>query len=101
MYIDPITVEEEYGTNQIYHKKKECGVFNTYMVLTPLCRNIINSCIVIECNDGDLRLVGGSTSREGNLEICLNNSYGAICDDFWDSLDARVACFQLGFTNGS
>ena len=56
---------------------------------------------VTECEDGDLRLVGGSTSREGNLEICLNNTYGAICDDFWDSLDARVACLQLGFTNGS
>ena len=37
---------------------------------------------------------------EGLVEICLNNSYGAICDDFWDIQDARVACIVLGFTNG-
>ena len=53
-----------------------------------------------ECNDGELRLVGGSTSTEGIVEICLNNSYGAICDDFWDTQDAKVACIVLGFTNG-
>lgn len=51
------------------------------------------------CDDGDLRLVGGSS--EGSIEICINNSYGAVCDDFWDVLDARVACAQLGFTNGN
>ncbi len=35
------------------------------------------------------------------MEICINKSYGAICDDFWDTQDARVACILLGFTNGS
>lgn len=51
------------------------------------------------CSDGDLRVVGNSFI-EGSLEICINNSYGAICDDFWDEQDARVACMQLGFANG-
>lgn len=50
------------------------------------------------CRDGNLRLVGGE--MEGSIEICMNNSYGGICDDFWDVLDARVACMQLGFSNG-
>lgn len=61
----------------------------------------VNSLILCAvCNDGDLRIVGNS-STEGSVEICINNSYGAICDDFWDVLDARVACMQLGFTNGT
>ena len=54
--------------------------------------------VCVVCRDGDPRVVGDE--MEGSIEICLNNSYGGICDDFWDVLDARVACMQLGFSNG-
>ena len=50
--------------------------------------------------DGDLRLVEGEQSSGHRVEVCINNTYGAICDRFWDGLDALVACRQLGFSNG-
>ena len=51
------------------------------------------------CKDGDIRLVNGSSHREGRVEVCRNNVYGTICDDGWGLLDAQVICRSLNFSN--
>ena len=51
------------------------------------------------CVQGDIRLRGGSNSSEGRVEICNNNVWGTVCDDFWGTPDANVACRQLGFAS--
>lgn len=51
----------------------------------------------IVCANGDIRLVGGTSTLEGRVEICDSNAWGTVCDDSWGTIDANVACGQLGF----
>ena len=52
------------------------------------------------CSDWDLRLVGGANNTEGRLEVCFDQTWGTVCDDFWGNVDAGVVCYQLGFARG-
>ncbi len=49
------------------------------------------------CQTGNVQLVGGSSAREGRLEVCLRNRWGTVCDDSLDRNTANVVCQQLGF----
>ena len=53
------------------------------------------------CSRGAIRLLDGLAANSGRLEICINNVWGTVCDDLWGSMDAQVACRQLGLPSSS
>ena len=37
-----------------------------------------------------VRLINGNRSCEGRVEVCHDDQWGTVCDDFWGLNDARV-----------
>ena len=45
-----------------------------------------------------MRLQGGTVQGSGRVEVCVDNLWGSVCDDFWTEASARVVCKQLGLS---
>ena len=43
--------------------------------------------------------MGGKNSREGIVEICINNLWGRVCTRGWDTRAANVTCRHAGFSS--
>ena len=48
------------------------------------------------CEHGSTRLVGGSSEREGAVQVCFQGVWGSIISQSWDFSEARVVCRSLG-----
>ena len=53
-------------------------------------------CSLVDCTNGDVRLVGGSTAREGRVEVCVDGRWGTVCNNNQEEI-AEAVCSQLGF----
>ena len=66
------------------------------MLLSPIEFYFLNA--AAQAN-GDIRLVGGSSSGSGRLEIYLKGSWGTVCYNQVSMGAAQAACQQLGFSD--
>ena len=73
-----------------------CAMLYNYVL--SLWYDIFFCCTCLACLQGSVRLRGG-TATQGRVEICNNNVWGTVCDDFWETADARVVCRQLGYSS--
>ena len=96
------------GTGQIWPHSIHCESSEARLIDCPdsplninyYCGDAGVRCVEGEstCSQGAIRLQGGN-STQGRVEICYNNIWGTVCDDFWDTSDAVVACRQLELTD--
>ena len=78
--------------NSVYINSLLVIVWVVYSSLPCLYVNVS-----LACTNGDIRLVGAVSNLEGRVEICDNATWGTVCDNGWETVDANVACGQLGF----
>ena len=52
---------------------------------------------VLDCENGDVKLVGGSSNNEGTVQVCFDHLWGLISESGWNQKDAEVVCRELGY----
>lgn len=59
------------------------------------------SVIISDCTDGEFQIIpyDNYNQQMGRIEICANNTWGTVCSDFFDDIDSKVACVQLGYSH--
>ena len=63
---------------------------------TCTCTLLLDS---TNCSHGDIKLTGGKSSNEGDVQICANGTWGYICGRRWYYINnINVVCNQLGYT---
>lgn len=61
------------------------------------CIHTAKDTVKSDCDDWDLRVMDGSSVREGRVEVCFNQAWGTICNEHYGVADAQILCSQLNF----
>jgi hypothetical protein len=86
------------GKMLIFNKFRNTINVSTFFIVFT-CLYIVASSL--QPNEGDIRLVYGNKDYEGRVEIFHSCEWGTVCDDGWNTNNARVICRQLGYSGGT
>ena len=84
------------------HVRNICIIYRVLYIIHSMVLD--SRSILSNCSDGDVRLVGGTSSNEGRVEICINQAWGSICystyrytwRNTWNINEGKVVCRHLG-----
>ena len=78
-------------------RNNTAGVLCGYGNMLSCCYILIINTSLVDCEDGEIRLVGSEWNYEGTIEICHDHIWGLISDSSWSTQSAEVVCKQLGY----
>ena len=52
---------------------------------------------IVNCTEGDVRLVDGPSANKGRLEVCIDQNWATVCNSGFGTEEGRAACAQLGY----
>ena len=70
-----------------------------YLVMKQFIIILIIMCTA-SCFDGQIKLIGGYSERNGHVEICSNQRWETLSLSDWKDNEAKVACNSLGYSYG-
>ena len=77
-----------------------CMICHVYSPQHMLISSLLFIFHLAACKLGHIRLRGGSTAHDGQVEICNSNQvWSSVCATGWGDSDAQVACTQLGYSS--
>ena len=50
------------------------------------------------CTHGEVELFGSPVARAGSVRVCINGTWGKVCNGERDNYFASIVCSQLGFS---
>ena len=59
--------------------------------------HIVSEVKIVNCTEGNVRLVDGPSANKGRLEVCIDKKWATVCNSAFGLEESRAACAQLGY----